>query len=365
MEDYEQKYKEAIDKIKEFLKGEETIGKDKLEEILPELKEESKDERIRRELINAIKSSAQFNSCLQKHGFDIKEVLSWVEKQGEQNNLLNFDEAEKEKNDFVSEQFIKCRESFKEFKEFESYWLEYIGDDTYIGRSDNILNQKFHITPQQLFTLFTYQRCLNDNEKQDGQKPTDNAEPKFKAGDWVVNNKGMVAFIENLQKDIYGTERYYVRFANGNFSHPMPPFLDMDYHLWTIQDTKDGDVLEFVDHERVVIGIVSFVNERTGKVDVSCLLEDNKFKIGNFYALDTIKPHPATKEQRNLLFQKMKEAGYEWNAEKKELRKIEQKQDWSEEDEKMFNDAISLVYEVGDISLYSWLESIKERMKGE
>ena len=34
---------------------------------------------------------------------------------------------------------------------------------------------------------------------------------------------------------------------------------------------------------------------------------------------------PATKEQRDLLFQKMKEAGYEWDADKKELKKIEQK----------------------------------------
>ena len=33
--------------------------------------------------------------------------------------------------------------------------------------------------------------------------------------------------------------------------------------------------------------------------------------------------HPATKEQRELLFAKMKEAGYEWNAEKKEVKKIE------------------------------------------
>lgn len=32
---------------------------------------------------------------------------------------------------------------------------------------------------------------------------------------------------------------------------------------------------------------------------------------------------PATKEQRDLLFQKMKEGGYEWDAEKKELKKIE------------------------------------------
>ena len=33
--------------------------------------------------------------------------------------------------------------------------------------------------------------------------------------------------------------------------------------------------------------------------------------------------HPATKEQRDLLFQKMKEAGYEWNDEKKELKMAE------------------------------------------
>ena len=37
--------------------------------------------------------------------------------------------------------------------------------------------------------------------------------------------------------------------------------------------------------------------------------------------VSTVKP--ATKIQRDLLFQKMKEAGYEWNAEKKELKEIE------------------------------------------
>lgn len=34
---------------------------------------------------------------------------------------------------------------------------------------------------------------------------------------------------------------------------------------------------------------------------------------------------PATKEQRDLLFRKMKEAGYEWDAEKKEVKEIELK----------------------------------------
>ena len=50
------------------------------------------------------------------------------------------------------------------------------------------------------------------------------------------------------------------------------------------------------------------------------------------------KVKPATKEQRDLLFQKMKEAGYEWDVDKKELKKIEQKP----------IDKIEPIFEVGD-----------------
>ena len=37
------------------------------------------------------------------------------------------------------------------------------------------------------------------------------------------------------------------------------------------------------------------------------------------------KTYPATKEQQDLLFQAMKEAGYKLDSEKKELKKIESK----------------------------------------
>lgn len=76
----------------------------------------------------------------------------------------NSELADEEKNDFVSGQFLQCKLSFDGFKEGEHYWLEYIGDDMYVGRSDNILNQKFHITPRQLYTLFSEQ--LEENEKE-------------------------------------------------------------------------------------------------------------------------------------------------------------------------------------------------------
>ena len=38
-----------------------------------------------------------------------------------------------------------------------------------------------------------------------------------------------------------------------------------------------------------------------------------------------MKYNPATKEQRDFLFQKMKEEGYEWDPVKKELKKIKNK----------------------------------------
>jgi hypothetical protein len=66
---------------------------------------------------------------------------------------------------------------------------------------------------------------------------------------------------------------------------------------------------------------------------------------------DLVNIHPSTHEQHNLLLQKMHEAGYEWDAEKKELNKNEQRMvsaeakeamyskpaEWSEKDEYNYN----------------------------
>ena len=66
----------------------------------------------------------------------------------------NTRETENEKYEYVSGKFIRCVNSFNGFSKGETYWLEYINDDIYVGRSDNILNKKFHITPKQLFQNF-------------------------------------------------------------------------------------------------------------------------------------------------------------------------------------------------------------------
>ena len=158
---YEEKYKEIVEQIKKaYLYAQTDSTKAVLEEILPELAE-SEDEKMRKALISILKSDFEKDTTI--YDISVGDIIAWLEKQSDK-CLVNFDEAEQEKYDFVSGQFIECRKSFNEFKEDNSYWLEYIGDDNYIGRSDNILNQKFHITPRQLFTLFTWQhRPKEDN----------------------------------------------------------------------------------------------------------------------------------------------------------------------------------------------------------
>jgi hypothetical protein len=203
----------------------------------------------------------------------------------------------------------------------------------------------------------SYKDMITWLEKQGEKKPADT--PKFRVGDWVINKHSFVMQIVDVQ------DSHYVYMYKGKELSATIEQMENSCHLWTIQDAKDGDVLEFADHGRTVIGIVSYVNKVTGKVDVNCLLEGNNFKLGNYYALDTIKPHPATEEQRDLLFQKMKEAGYEWDAKDKVLKKIEPKSTWSEEDERMFNSIVENLDngEWFDIYQADWLKSLKVRVQ--
>jgi hypothetical protein len=76
------------------------------------------------------------------------------------------------------------------------------------------------------------------------------------------------------------------------------------------------------------------------------------------------------KEQRELLFKKMREAGYEWDAEKKELKRIEQNPAWSEDDEEVHRKCICAMRasacgfpeeEKFVEKVDNWLKSLKDR----
>lgn len=165
-------------------------------------------------------------------------------------------------------------------------------------------------------------------EKQGEKKHTDKTEPKFKAGDWIVQES------IGVYKVIEVCESWYEVVDNKDKHYSIG--FDREYmcHLWTIQDAEDGDML--AEHETIVL----FKKIESQNIRCYCTYHYLGFNP-TFYVgtLQNKNPYcPATKEQRDLLFQKMKEAGYEWDADKKELKKIEQKLTaWSEEDEKIGN----------------------------
>ena len=154
-------YDKAIERAKKMsMNGHlDTID---VEYIFPKLNE-CDGERIRKTLLDHFKQNRDEGDYDERwNGLSYDSIITWLEKQG-QVDKVSYEIAEKEKYDFVSGQYIECRKSFNEFKEDNSYWFEYVGNDTYIGRSDNILNKKFHITPRQLYRLFTQQHCPKEN----------------------------------------------------------------------------------------------------------------------------------------------------------------------------------------------------------
>ena len=230
------------------------------------------------------------------------------------------------------------------------------------------------------------------------QNTTDKVKSKFKVGDWVFieevkEHKNGPFQINSVDAFGYSFDDYYTI-----------PFMYEDIiSKWSIQDAKDGDVLA----TKNFIFIFKNIDNGNGvhyycQYEISKHEDDNQFDIALPQSLmgrvgNSISHYsPATKEQCDLLFQKMKEAGYEWDTGKKELSKRiidEDKSEidycftkmmngekvspaWSEEDEKnllyickwikdypRFVGFKKEMYKAADNYVY-WLKSLKERMKG-
>ena len=213
-------------------------------------------------------------------------------------------------------------------------------------------------------------------KKQGESKNDDKVKPKFKDGEWIVYRNG-VWQICNI-----GLKTYYELLkTNNEVSTRSIEEVDANSHLWTIDDAKDGDVLRIRNLTFIFQEITNNNVCHKDAVVAYCSYEDNDDGFG-VCGPDCITDLeiiiPATKEQRNLLFQKMHEAGYEWDAEKKELKKIEQKSaEWSEEDEENRNLINTILWESvgkhldapeygsivtqGDAAnLTQWLKTLKE-----
>ena len=338
---YEQRYKDALDrakKLKETCRGTAVIGW--CEYIFPELKE-SEDEKIRKDLI---KWCEEFPDLIWR-GHDKNKVLAWLKKQGEQkpadkvepivvrdfNSVFSREQVEEiaKRYDEVIAMAKECithipdeavnkymLNMFPELKESE--------DEAIRESLINYLKERKSCESYGQYVL-RYDHWITWLEKQGEQKPADKVEPKFKAGDWVVLTAGELSTTLQIANVDINKKRYW--FNEGSY---LPIVDEEGLHLWTIKDAKDGDVLCLGD-------VIAIFKKYIGQEECICYCsfcdncycsscDNGGFEIpienGEDNVYGCTGTAPATKEQRDLLFQKMKESGYEWDANKKELKKL-------------------------------------------
>ena len=165
-------------------------------------------------------------------------------------------------------------------------------------------------------------------------KTADKVGRKFKVDDFVVNDY-CAGKVTELTDDAYLLDT----------GQGIPFSCEHNARLWTVKDAKPGDVLVNQKGEMPFI----FKSYKDNHVYCFCAYTNHKDLFfpefvnddgGDLHWINLLHEQvfPATKDQRNHLFQKMKDAGYEWDANKLELKKIGQKSaGWRDEDAAHYN----------------------------
>ena len=348
-------YDEAIERAKKL------YGNGIIEEIFPELKE-SKDKKIREAILKGLIDCRDAPDLGWSNfgGIHIDDCIAWLEKQGDKDKLIQeLGEYKVKYTQEVLEKYInsmsnkddeRLRKNCIHFLELQKQhhaatfeieecidWLEkqgeqkptlpkwkYKKDNTPLLRDSIILNKYGGVAKSPSGAIVSDAWVLDYDELAKLPKE-EKIEPKFKVGDWVIFiTSGSIYQVEKIEnyeytlRDIHGGS-FCVSFSNEKLIRE-----------WNIQDVKDGDVLSFYSeykgNKMVQVGIIEkYVGKHGGcsntfKIHVG-VNWDNNLQIGRYMGCSDI--YPATKEQRDLLSQKIKDAGYKWNDETKALEKLE------------------------------------------
>ena len=332
--DYEKLHKETLESLQVMVhKGK--ITEDVAKGICSDFKLESEDERIMKRIKNAL---VEWN---EKYSFpgDSDDMIAWIERQAEQKlNMIQWT------GDNLKD-VIEFTGYSPKFNEWFKTWEEY---ETYVHSHNNIFKMFYedgshYEVPVGAWIVKTPDGYNVASKSTYIQKPAPKVEPKFKEEDWVVNNNGEPQISQVIErswpnsklKGVKDNLKFFINTAT----------LDKQYHLWAIEDAKPGDILamEPIEKEYTTPFVAIYKNRGLNFFNSYCFIAFNgEFFEGSIGHSDNI--HPATKEQRDLLFKEMKEAGYEWDSDKKVLKKIEQKSaEWSEEDKKTIHLACEFI----------------------
>lgn len=371
------KFEDFLDRMQGLLdnakkQGHIIVRVEDIENTFPELKE-FEDERMRKEIIQTLKRYAKCvedgHDAPSAKDFVIREVesqITWLEKQGEQKNyswkpteeqfealdyaynscpdtekgnyyegvletlIEDLHRLEKQGETFtkkdVDDAYLKGvsdtkNEIEKQYeanyqirKDIATFIFNYRGDlknrakwMDYLGIKAYFVQKQDKQNPQPTLTLKSAIEAAKE-EKVDNQNCGKPAEPKFHESDFIVGPycRGKVIALT--------ADAYLLDTGQG-----IPFSCEDNVHRWTIEDAKDGDVLIASDES---IFIYAGSTDRHAKFYLA-LTKCGKLNVDGGNWEDKNSVHPATKEQRDVLFTKMKEAGYEWDAEKLELKKLD------------------------------------------
>lgn len=170
---------------------------------------------------------------------------------------------------------------------------------------------------------------------------------KFEVGDWITDGCNPPVKVSGFSLGF----TYY--FSEGNVKSQGWKVAEDDYHHWTLDDAKYGDVLA----ADTIICIFKKL-DKDGYIVSPCIYTVN----GGLEVInnedDTIGPcgfKPATKEAKELLFRKMKEEGYHWDEKKKELKKVSTESKFKVGDWVVFNDNHNSIYQISEIKNFLYM----------
>ena len=307
--DNKKKFDDFLDESKSIIDLNQRV--EDLENTFPELKERE-DEQHRKWILEYLydglrKSNEQFKD-------QFMCAIVWLEKQCGITKL-----SEEEQNKFAKGVLTRCALSFIDYLDTHKYEGKMCVSN---GECEDIENA-FHNAMWDRLHRYYCKYIENQSE----QKSVDTVKSKFKIGDWIVCEvTGSVYQIKNCIENL-SNHKYGYDLTNGDY-------IGSDevnhYHLWTIADAKDGDVLLFEGYYNSIVLFQGIGINGEGRINYHCKCDLDNYSFGiqeNVACLGTIEKnaeqyHPATKEQCDLLFAKMQEACYKWDAEKKELKKI-------------------------------------------
>jgi hypothetical protein len=453
--DYEKKYKDALERARNLHKDaidmEESLLAKQCEIIFPELRE-SEDEKIRKGIIKYLYFIKDKDGSYMPNNIPFDDMIAWLEKQAPVEHFelkkghwymchrayccradhLTVKEGERfqcEKDGIVKGFAIKDPEKYfievsapapmeddqndevrrrstiqvleyaKSLDAYNQYGKEDIDKDIAWlekqGEQKSIVEMK---SPEESLGVSSkeYNEIVNDCLYGES-KSADKVEPKFHEGEWLCENEpnNYARFIQILETvNVQGKEKYRIsRDIHNDEDIVEFDFVEKYYHKFDIKDAKDGDVLVSQYNKPFIYN----GNRDSFHVGSYCGISvDDRFNVATekCHWTGNVGVYPATKEQCDLLFAKMKESGYEWDSEKKELKKIhvidEGKAEmdycftkmmnggkvspvWGEEDNDFMYDTLSNLTELKDRygegygnvgKCIDWLKSLKQRIGG-